>query len=295
MNIVVTGSLSHISKPLTQKLVDKGHAVTVISHSPERQGAIEAMGAQAAIGSLEDPEFLTSTFHRADAVYGMIPPNFGESDQLAYYRRIGKTYQQVIRQAEVPRVVHLSSWGAHRSEGTGVILGSHHVENLLNELSGVATTHLRAGSIYYNLYGFVGMIKQTGIIRANYGGDDTIVWVAPEDIATAAEEELVKPAESANRVRYVASDERTARETAKALGEAIGQPDLQWITISDEQAREGMLQGGIPSGVVDGVVALYASIHNGTLGEDYWQNKPATMGKVKVEDFAHDFAEAYHR
>ena len=74
MKIIVTGSLGHISKPLTQELVQKGHSVTVISSSPQKQKEIEALHAKAAIGTAEDIDFLTTTFTGADAVYCMVPP-----------------------------------------------------------------------------------------------------------------------------------------------------------------------------------------------------------------------------
>jgi len=50
MNIVITGSIGHIGKPLTQKLVQNGHSVTVIASKAERQAEIEALGAKAATG-----------------------------------------------------------------------------------------------------------------------------------------------------------------------------------------------------------------------------------------------------
>jgi uncharacterized protein YbjT (DUF2867 family) len=71
MKIVVTGSLGNISQPLTKQLVDNGHSVVVVSRNPERQAAIEALGAIPAIGSMEDVEILTKTFTGADAVYVM--------------------------------------------------------------------------------------------------------------------------------------------------------------------------------------------------------------------------------
>ena len=54
MNIIVTGSLGNISKPLTKELVQQGHSVTGISCKPEKQKNIEALGAKAAIGTVED-------------------------------------------------------------------------------------------------------------------------------------------------------------------------------------------------------------------------------------------------
>ena len=71
MKIIVTGSLGHISKPLAIELVQQGHDVTVISSNPERQEAIETLGAKAAIGIMEDVDFLLATFTGADVVYVM--------------------------------------------------------------------------------------------------------------------------------------------------------------------------------------------------------------------------------
>ncbi len=95
MKIIVTGSLGHISKPLTQELVQKGHTVTVISSSAEKQKDIEALGATAAIGSLEDVDFLTTTLNGADAAYCMIPAAnyFDHSlDLTAHVRKIANNY-----------------------------------------------------------------------------------------------------------------------------------------------------------------------------------------------------------
>jgi Trk K+ transport system NAD-binding subunit len=68
MKIIVTGSLGNISKPLTKALVQKGHSVTAISHKPEKQKEIEALGAKAAIGYIELEDILTEYFNSDDLV-----------------------------------------------------------------------------------------------------------------------------------------------------------------------------------------------------------------------------------
>ena len=292
MNVVVTGSLGNISQPLASALVQKGHTVTVISSKPEKQPAIEALGATAAIGSLEDVDFLVSAFTGADAVYAMIPPNFNELDQVAYYRRLGSNYAQAIQQSGVKRVVHLSSYGAHLDKGTGFILGSHHVEGILNELADVGITHLRPTYFYTNLYSFVGMIKGQGFIGANYGGDDRMVMVHARDIAAAATDEIQKQATGQN-VRYVASDDLTASEIARILGVAIGKPDLKWVTFTNEQVQEVMEKLGMPAPIVTAFVEMGASTHSGVMREDYDRHKPMAMDTVKLADFAKEFAAAY--
>ncbi|RZK93155.1 MAG: NAD-dependent dehydratase [Hymenobacter sp.] len=220
----------------------------------------------------------------------MVPPSYTEPDSRAYYQRLGRCYAQAIRQAGVRRVVQLSSWGAHRDHGTGGILGSHDVEEILAALPGLALTHLRPTSFYTNYYGFAGMIKGAGFMGANCVGNRKIALVHPRDIAAAAAEELTNPAAPAGRtIRYIASDERTQDEVAQALGAAIGRPDLRWVAFTDEQMQANLLQNGLPASTAADIVDIYASMNSGALAEDYAQHKP-TLGKVKLEDFSREFA-----
>jgi uncharacterized protein YbjT (DUF2867 family) len=289
MKIIITGSLGNISKPLTKELVGKGHTVTVISSKSEKQKDIEALGAAAAIGSIEDVNFLTAAFAGADAVYCMIPPNhFVEADPVAYYRRIANNYAQAIQQSGVKRIVHLSTYGTHLDKGTGLILGSRNAEKILNELSDLAITHMRPTYFYYNVLAFVNSIKKTGAIAANYGADK-VVMVSPTDIAAAVADEIVTLL-AGRKIRYVASDELTGNEIAGILGEAIGIPDLKWIVITDEEMRTNYEAVGMPAQLITGLVEMFATLRTGKLAEDYYRNKPAVMGKVKFKDYAKEFA-----
>ena len=290
MKIIITGSLGNISKPLTQELVQKGHTVIVISSKADKQKDIEALGATAAIGSLEDVPFLTTTFSGADAVYCMTPPNYAEKDMLAYYKRIGANYVQAIQQSGIKRVIYLSSYGAHLDKGTGIILGSHHTEAMLNELSDTDITHMRPGYFYYNLNSFAEMIKGAGVIAANYGGEDNLVLVSPVDIAAAIAEEIVRP--GINKIRYVASDEKSGNEIAAVLGAAIGKPDLKWVLITDEQMLHGLVTNGVPAALAANLVEMGGSIHSGAMTEDYYLHKPV-MGKVKLSQFALTFKQTH--
>ena len=295
MKIVVTGSLGHISKPLTKELVQKGHTVTVISSKPEKQKDIEALGATAAIGSVEDADFLTATFTGADAVYTMVPPtNFFDPnlDLYAYCQKISNNYAQAISRSGTMRVVHLSSIGAHLEKDSGLILAHRGVELILDKLSDVAITFMRPVGFYYNLLGFIPMIKAQGLIAANYGADEDLVWVSPIDIAAAVAEELTTL--TGRKVRYVASDELTGHETASILGAAIGKPDLKWILISNEQRQSVLESVGLPPKIASGLVEMFASQHSGLLMEDYYRNKPI-LGKVKLADFAKEFAAAFNQ
>ncbi len=47
--------------------------------------------------------------------------------------------------------------------------------------------------------------------------------------------------------------------------------------------------------IAAGVVEMYASLHSGAFLEDYFRNRPKVLGKVKLEDFAKEFAAAFQK
>jgi uncharacterized protein YbjT (DUF2867 family) len=298
MKITITGSLGHISKPLVKELVQKGHTVIVISSKAERQTDIEALGAKAAIGSLEDLQFLTTAFTGADAVYTMIPPSsegFTDHtiDVMGRWNKIVNNFAEAIQQSGAKRVVHLSSIGAHMQKDSGLLIGHHNAEVTLSKLIDVDITFMRPVGFYYNLLGFIPGIKNMGLIASNYAGDVAKPWVSPVDIATAIAEEIVTPLKG-RKVVYVASEEISCNEIARILGEAIGKPDLKWILIPGEQLQGGMEKAGVPAPVAAGLVEMNAAIQTGLVYEDYYRNQP-TLGKVKVKDYAKEFAAVYHQ
>lgn len=299
MNIVVTGSLGNVSNPLARMLVQKGHEVTVISRSSERQADIDAIGAKAAIGTMQDVSFLTNTFRGADVVYLMetldrhtfTDPSIDIVGQIV---QIGKNYRQAIEQSGVKNVVQLSSVGSHRPDGNGTLRFHYEVEQLLGQLPpDVAIKVMRPPNFWVNLLRSMPTIKEQGALIANQDGDQKQPWVSPTDIAAAIADEIDLPF-AGRSIRYVASDEVSYNEIAHVLGQAIGNPSLTYRAITDDQALQGMLASGMSRPVAEGFVSMQASQRSGLLYEDYYRHKPA-LGRVKLTDFAKEFAAVYAR
>jgi len=299
MNIVITGSIGNIGKPLTRELVGKGHAVTVISSKAERQADIEALGARAAVGTMQDADFLATTFNGADIVYLMetwegIGSIFDKDmDFIAAFNAIAHNYKKAVEQAGVKHIVHLSSIGAHTDKGKGSLLVHHNVENILRQLpADVAIKFMRPVGFYTNLFRYIPTLKKEGTLVQSWGGDKKEPWVSPLDIAAAIAEEMDKPF-AGRTVRYIASEEVSPNEIAAIIGQAIGKPDLQWITIPGDQMLNGMLAAGVNEWIAQGYVAMQAAQADGSLYEDYYRNKPV-LGNIKLKDFAKEFAAVYH-
>lgn len=294
--IIITGSLGNIGKPLTTLLAQNGHQVTVISRNTDRQNEIESLGASAAIGSIDDIPFLIETFKGADVVFLMeamdrelmFDPNF---DIIEAYSKIADNYKQAIEQSGVKKAIHLSSIGAHTTEGNGVLSMHYHAEQILNELpDDVVVKFMRPVGFFSNLYRNIQSIKD-GVIISNYSGDAVQPWVSPSDIAFAIAKEIESPFINRTK-RYIASEEISGNEIAKILGEAIGNPELKWMEISDEQLLNGMLSAGMNEQIARGFIEMQAAQGNGTLYQDYYENEPA-LSQTKFIDFAKEFAKAY--
>jgi len=292
MHYVLLGALGNINQPLIHRLVDAGHAVSVVSSNPDRVAAIKAAGAEPLIGSIEDVAFLTKSFTGADAVYTMIPPHYTAPDWKDYIHQMGKRIAAAIKASGVKKVVNLSSIGAHLEAGTGPVTGIHRAELELNALPGVDVKHLRAGYFYTNFLGAIGLIKQAGIYGNNFGTDRKLLLVSPADIAEAAAEELLSLSFTGKSHRYIASDELTSPQVAAILGAAIGKPELPYVPFSDEDTLQGIQQAGLPAEIARNFVEMGQAVRSGKFWEDY-DKHPVTLGKTKLKDFAPVFAAAY--
>lgn len=308
MKIIVTGSLGNISKPLTQILVAEGHTVIVVSSDPVKAKAIGALGATAAIGSIADAGFLSTTFTGVDAVYAMIPMSYTEADQSGYMHKIAGSYVHALKAAAIQRVVVLSGWA------TDLVSGEN-IEETFDVLTSASITFLRPAYFYSNFYYSMDMIRgkgllgkfltlrhsglwsllsgKTGLLMGNFGGDDRIVFVSPKDIAEAAAEEL-QSASALKKIRYVGSAEMTCNEAAAIIGSAVGKPWLKWALLSDQQMLQGLKMAKMPQQLAENMVEMQAAMHSGKTLEKFYQNPPV-MGKVKLADFAKEFAVAYNQ
>lgn len=321
MNIVLTGSLGTISKPLAQTLLQKGHSPTVISSNADRQKDIEALGIKSAIGSLFDAAFLSLAFKGADIVYLMEPPfhlTDPTADSETLWQTIAHTYVEAIQQAGVTKVVHLSSIGGHIDKGVGILSWHYHVEQILKRLPpAVSIKTMRPVGFYGNLLATISTIKQLskgfmggllalhyygvagllsgkrGVIMGNYAGDVVNSYVSPTDIAAVIAQEMEKPF-TGRMVRYIASDELTGNQLANVLGEAIGKPYLKHGKISDKMLANALKKQGLGEKLANGIVEMGVSGRTGKLYEDYNKHKPV-LGETKLNEFAPNFANAYYK
>jgi len=293
MRITITGSLGPISKPLASKLIADGHEVTIITRNFDKEREIEQIGAKAAIGSIDDLEFLTDSFTGADSVYLMEPTiNMYDPtiDLLKHYEKICEKYVQAVINSGVTRIVHLSSIGGHSRSGNGMLAFHHYAEQVLKKLpENIAITTLRPVSFYSNILAFIPTIKAQNAIITSYEAIEPEPWASPKDIANVAAKELCTFF-TGRKVSYIISDEVDSTKLTEVLGGAIGQ-QIKWVTVSHDTLQGAYESYGMSPQAAAGFAKLNEAKVSGTLYEDLIKHKHEVIfGMEKIEDFAKEFA-----
>ena len=295
MKYIITGAGGHISGPLTEKLLNAKHQVSLIGREGGSAENYRQKGAVIAAGSLEDAAFLTAAFRGADAAYLMIPQNLQADDFRSFQRKVADNYIGALKANGIKKVVFLSSMGAHLGEGAGPIDGLAYFEQQLEkELPGVDVVFLRPSYFYYNFFQQAGLIKAMNIMGSNFNfTKEKMVLTHTSDIVEVAFELLNKLEFSGKTVKYIASDERSTEEIREVLAKASGKPETPWIQFPDDQAYAAMLQSGLKPTLAKDYTDMGVAMREGKMQEDYWKNRPAELGRVKLKEFAQEFAAVY--
>src|SRR5512138_2860791 len=73
----IIGATGNIGSRVADILLGKGEKVRVVGRDSARLQQYVNRGAEAAVGDLQDTSFLTGAFKGVEAVFAMIPPNYG--------------------------------------------------------------------------------------------------------------------------------------------------------------------------------------------------------------------------
>ncbi len=290
--IVVLGATGNTGSGVAKNLIAKGLKVRAVGRSEEKLTALNAT--EIKVGDLENAAFVNESLQGAESVYAMIPPKYNAENMLDYQKLVGKNITEAIKANGVKKIVLLSSVGANMSEDTGAIKGTHYFEQMISELpSDFNAVYLRAGFFLENLYWTLSTIKPMGIIGSPTKGDVKFSMVATKDISKKASEFLADGSFTGKSAQYVlGSAEISYNEIAKALGEAIGKPELQYVQFPYSDAKNAMLEMGMSDSVAQAMVQISRAANELGMNDHHTRTAENTT-ETSFADFLPNLVYAY--
>ena len=292
--IVIIGATGNTGKPAAEALLAKGEKIRVIGRDASKLQPFVQKGAEALVGSLDDPAFLRKAFQGAQAAYLLIPPDMQSNDYRGYQRRVVNTYVTAIAESKVPYVVTLSSIGADLPEKSGPILGLRSLETKLNAIYGLNALHLRPVGFMENLFMSVQPLRTMGMLPGPAPADTPEAMIAARDIGAYAAERLHARDFSGSSVQELHGQrDISMKEVAAIVGNAIGKPKLGYMQVPFMMLEPALVQTGLQKSTVALMIEMWKSMNSGTLKFHELRNARNTTPTLIETFVAEVFAPAY--
>ncbi|HLO09301.1 MAG TPA: NmrA family NAD(P)-binding protein, partial [Desulfobacteria bacterium] len=291
---VVCGATGNVGSRVTEILLAAGEPVRAVGRERVRLGPLAAKGAEPWPGDIGDSAFLEKVFSGACGAFILIPPRYDAPDFREYQNRIGASLVSALSKARVPRIVALSSVGAHLSEGTGPILGLYDLETRLSTLKEAEVVCLRPAYFMENHLWSIPLIRSQGINGSPIRADVPLPMIATEDVADATARIFVEGKFHGHAVRVLLGPrDLTMTEATRILGEAIGKPGLQYFQFTEDDARKAMADAGMSGSVVEAMLEMQRGFNAGIVRPSRERSAESTT-PTTLEGFSKSFfAHAY--
>ncbi|HEU4384502.1 MAG TPA: NmrA family NAD(P)-binding protein [Anaeromyxobacteraceae bacterium] len=291
---VILGATGHVGGVIAGRLLDQKRKVRVVGRDAKRLQPLAARGAEAMAGSVDDPAFAARALAGAGAAFLLLPPNLATKAFRAWQSKLVDTLGRAVESAKPAHVMTLSSIGAQLAQGNGPIAGLHELEERLGSVKGVNLLNLRPGFFMENNLTSLGMVKQMGLLGSALRADLPMPMIATQDIGEAgARRMLALDFQGKGVLELMGPRDVTMAEVARAIGKAIGKPDLPYVQFPYDEARKGMVGMGLPPEMADLYVEMSRGFNEGTVRATQ-PRSPATTTPTSIEQFAEKiFAPAY--
>ncbi len=204
---------------------------------------------------LSDAAALTEALRDVEGAYLLIPSAWAAPDYFGYAKPLIEAIASAIREADVPRVVILSSVGAQHATGNGPIAVLHLLERALRGRPGL--TFLRPAYFHENLGGSLDSAAE-GTLPVFFDPERVVPMVAARDVgAEAARQLLVPPADADAIVQLAGPKDYPFSAVARELAAALGH-DVATLTLPPEAIIEPLRQTGAGH-----IAELYAEMNRG--------------------------------
>ncbi|MDV6012844.1 NAD(P)H-binding protein [Haloechinothrix sp. LS1_15] len=284
--MTVMGATGRTGGEVTRRMLDAGVRVRAVGRSASKLAELEAAGAEPLCGDAGDAGFLAGTFQGATAAYVMLPFEMTWSDAYAEMDRIGEAIVTAAREARLPYLVALSSLGADRPSGTGLIVGLHRQEQRLRSLRESNVLLLRPGMFYETFDQSVELIERHGAHYDAVAPDVPLPMVSTRDIGAEAARALLERDWQDVAVREILGQrDLSYAEATRILAERLGREGVGYVQVPYRDMAEELIRQGASTDVARLYIDMVRAFNEGRVTSLEGRG-PASITPTPFEEFA---------
>jgi uncharacterized protein YbjT (DUF2867 family) len=280
---LVTGITGNVGGATAHGLLAKGNQVRALVRDPKKAAVWADKGVELVQGDWNDAASIAAALKGVEGAYIMLPPLQTPSPGYPEAKAVVANYVQALRQSPPPKLIALSSFGAEKPSGLGLITPTYFLEQALEEFF-FPVALIRAGGFFENYLFGLEVAKGGTLPVFNSPTQRKFGHIATADIG-ALVVELLTSEWSGRRVielgRPVSPD-----EIAEALGEVLGR-EVKALALPRQAWTGALEQMGLPKGSTWAYEEMMEGVNSGWIdfGVEGTEKRPGTTTAREV--FAH--------
>ncbi len=288
---LVMGITGKVGGATARHLLAQGKAVRALVRNRAKAADWAKQGVELLDGDWNDSAAILQACTGVDGAFVMLPAVWAPSPDYKEAKGVIANYVEALAKAAPPRVVALSSMGANRTSGLGMITALSLLEQGFRDLiSPIA--FVRAGGFFENfLYGL--QVAQGGTLPVYYDPTNRkSTMVATNDVGAEVATLLSGPAWSGRRVIELGSM-ISADDVAEQLGKVLKR-DVKAFAVPRAAWAQAFEQLGIPKGRTGPAEDMFEAVNAGwmDLGAEAAEQVAGTTSARDVFEAAQDAARA---
>jgi uncharacterized protein YbjT (DUF2867 family) len=257
---LIMGITGKVGGATARHLLAQGKKVRALVRDRAKAASWRDQGVELVDGDWNDAAAIQRALEGVDGVFVMLPAVWVPSPDFKEAKGVIANYVVALTKTPPPRVVALSSMGANRTSGLGMITALSLLEQGFRNLT-LPIAFVRAGGFFENfLYGL--HVAQGGTLPVCYDPTNRkSTMVATDDIGAEVATLLIGPAWLGHRVIELGSMV-SADDVAAQLGEVLNL-DVKAVAVPRAGWPAAFEQFGIPKGKTGPAEAMFEAINAG--------------------------------
>ena len=257
---LVMGITGKVGGATARHLLAQGKKVRALVRDRAKAASWMDQGVELVDGDWNDAAAVERALEGVDGAFVMLPAVWAPSPDFKEAKGVIANYVEALTRAAPPRIVGLSSMGADRTSGLGMITALSLLEQGFRNLTS-PIAFVRAGGFFENfIYGL--HVAQGGTLPVYYDPTNRkSTMVATNDIGAEVATLLTGPAWSGHRVIELGSMV-SADEVASQLGEVL-KLDVKAFAVPRAGWPAAFEQFGIPKGQTGPAEAMFEAVNAG--------------------------------